>query len=211
MRNMVALCLLALATAASACPTMLNLVPTADVVGRGGYSLGLELDGHATPFSEGAELWAMTDFGVTDRLEVGVDVADATSRASWFVDAKWQVVPEAHGAPAVAVGVLDMVHLRDEGAWYAVASKNVPGSPLRLTAGFQRDDRSRGLLGGQYAVNDAVTLYADWTTGPETYATLGVGRSLTDGVSVLAYYARSNTSREDDFVGLNLCFSGHWR
>jgi hypothetical protein len=52
---------------------------------------------------------------------------------------------------------------------------------------------------------------ADWTSGRDTYATLGVTHSLGRDTCALLYYARSNTDRAADFVGLNICLSCQWR
>ena len=111
----------------------------------------------------------------------------------------------------MAVGVLGLAHWADEGAWYVVMSEEVPRAPVQVTAGFQRDDSGRGLVGVQYGISEAWTAYADWETGPEAFATLGVGRTLSKAASLTLYYARSNTAREDDYVGLYLNVVGMWK
>jgi hypothetical protein len=201
---------IALPSVCLSCPTALNIVPSADVVGARGYALQLELDGHATPLSGGAEAWLMTQWGVAAGVEVGVDLADATDGKDLLADAKWQVVAEGERTPAVAVGGLDLFDGADCRAWYAVASMSPKGGSLRLSAGAMKDDCWRGLAGAQWDVDDMYTVYADWISGPGAYAAVGVWRALSSELGVQVYHARCNTDEEEGFVGLNFTYCGEW-
>ena len=194
---------------ALAVPTSLNLLPTADVAGKGKYLIELEIDGHATPFASGAQDWLLTDVGIGDRLEVGVNRVEGPGLSRWTMDSKLQLVPESERMPALAIGATDITR-RDEGAtWYVLGTKGL--GPVRATVGYQRDSFGRLMLGGAYNITSRLTLQSDWTSGPGGTGTLGVCQDIGHSRCLLLYYARSNSGNEGNFTGLNLTWNCEWR
>ncbi len=189
-------------------PTSLNLIPSADVMDARTVRVALELDGHATPFSEDAGLYLCTQFGVTDRLEIGFDLNEINYDSDWAVNAKWQVVPENDSTPAVAIGVWDATRWGALSDWYVVASKDAGN--CRLHGGFRHNGPNRGFVGAEYFVTDRFEFMADWTTGHDEYLAGGAFYDLGHGLGTFAYYARSNSTRDGDFVGLNAVWEGPW-
>lgn len=200
---------LTFARSALATPTALNCVPTADVVGRDSYTVEVEAVGHTTPFDRGAEYWLLTGLGLGDRAEVGANRLLSRGDGRTSVDAKLQLLRREGGDFAVAVGATDLTRWdRDSSAWYVVGSRDC--GAIRATVGLQRDSNYRMLVGFAHSLTDKLCLQADWTTGTEGDATVGLGLELGGGWQALTYYARSNSSRSDDFFGLNFAWNGQW-
>jgi len=196
----------ALPRSASAHPTSLNMIPVADSMDAGTLRLEVELDGHATPFASGAGWQVYGQYGLTDRLEVGLDVVDANLDSEWQWNAKWQVMPESSDLPALAIGRLDANHRGLLDDWYAVLSKDV--ACVRVHAGALRDGATRGMFGAEYWPGENTGVAADWTTGPGGYSSLGVYQHLGGGFWGTLYYARGNSPDDGGFAGLNVLWEG---
>jgi hypothetical protein len=108
----------------------------------------------------------------------------------------------------VAIGATDLSHQGEARQRYVAASRSLPDERTQLTVGKLHNDRYRGMVGASYRLDDPWALSADLTSGASAYATLGVSRALAGGWCALLYGARNNTSRDDDFVGLNLSWIG---
>jgi hypothetical protein len=186
-------------------------VPTADVIEPGAFSLQLEADGAPNPLLEGGQVHLFTQFGVSQGLEVGVDLTNLNHEVEWYADAKWQFVAESDSRPAVALGVLNLTNREGDRPWYLALSRDLPNLDSRLTVGFLRGDLRRGMIGLVRSLAPRTALQMDWTTGPEACATLGLSQDLGHDLCGLLYYAHNNTRSGEDFVGLNLTWTGAWR
>ena len=206
---LLAAALLAPHSLALAVPTALNLIPTADVPGPRNFCWQLEADGHTTPFSAGAQYWLLTCFGITDELEVGLDRMESRDDGAWFLDAKLLLTPETDRTPALALGARDLTRGGPANFWYLVATKDL-GS-VRTTFGYQNDETGRLLIGATHQLSDTTSLLADWTSGPDAYAALGLAHQVGPNLTALLYFARGSSSPDDSFVGLNICRSCCWR
>jgi hypothetical protein len=193
----------------AASPTGLNLVPTADVVGSECFSVELEAVGHATPFAAGGERALLTEFGLNDRIEVGLDRLLSHGTKRTCLDAKAQLLRREQGDLAVAAGVTDLTRWDGTSSvWYLVGTRDF--GPTRATLGLQRDGQYRTLVGFARSLTDSLCLQADWVTGRDGCAALGLVFELPGDWEVLAFAAHGNTNREGDFVGLNLAWNGRW-
>jgi hypothetical protein len=191
---------------AFAYPTSLLIMPTADVLEDGWLRLEAESDGDPTPFSGSTEQLLCTQFGLTRRLEAGLDLVGLGAEPRCELNAKWQVVPESGGCPAAAVGLLGMTRSSAVSEWYAVLSKSA-GS-LRLHGGLLADDAAHGMVGVEHWPRERTGLMAEWITGPHGYLSAGADQDLGGGFGVLLYYGHSNTRGDGDLVGLNLSWEG---
>lgn len=192
-----------------ACPSALNLVPTADVLPANEFTLQIEADGHGWPGDRGGEYWLLTGFGIRDRLEIGLDRSlPQDGGGEWFMDGKFQIVPESEASPAIAVGALDLTRGGMETDWYLVATKDI--GALRATAGYSKNGEQRLLLGASWDVSERLTLMSDYSSAPGGALTLGVASEVSPGVCALLYFAQNNTSGADNFVGLNLGWRLNW-
>ncbi|MBU0608553.1 MAG: YjbH domain-containing protein [Armatimonadetes bacterium] len=187
-------------------PTSLNITPTADVLEQGQGRLELEWDVD-TSASAGSTLGAYLQAGLTDRLEVGLDVLDLTRRADWQLNLKWLVCPEGASAPAVAVGLMDAGEGLLDNA-YLMLSRQM--GQFRAHGGLSWTAGTQGLFGLEYYWDEQTGVVTDWTTGPEGYATLGLWRDFGGGVQGTAYYARGNTRDLGDFIGVDVYTEFGW-
>ncbi len=194
---------------ALAYPTSLDLIPTADVLDRGVARFEVEADGAHTPFTGDADVYLLAQYGLTGRLEVGVDCFGLAGGSRLQPNAKWQFVPEGRGVPAMAVGVTDLGRMGVFSQWYLALAKDV--GPVRLHAGCLTDNAFRGLFGVEYPVTDHTEVLADWITGADGYSSLGLWQELGHGLSVTGYYAHRNTRDDGDFVGLDLSWEISFR
>ncbi len=195
-----------------ASPSALNLIPTGDVMEYGSFNIQLEADGEPTPFSSGNGKYLLSQFAVTDTIEVGFDLEQfGTADQTLLANAKWQFMQESDGAPAIAVGLQDLTRNGLLSSWYVSASKDV--GPLRLHIGYidEQDDDGRAMLGVEHYFGERTCAMLDYTTGPEMYHTAGVYSDLGGGFSGGVYYARNNTRGAGNFVALNLYYGGTWR
>ena len=191
---------------ASAYPTSLNIVPVADTMGARAIRVEVESDGARTPFEGGVEVGLYTQYGVSDRLEVGLDVTDITRGPGVQLNAKWQLLRELGGAPAVALGVLHTVGSGGMSGGYIVLSKDQ--GDVRLHAGVLADGATRGMLAAEYWASERLGILADWTSGPDACLTLGVYRDTGAGGGGLLDHGWGNGGAGGDFVGLSLCWEG---
>lgn len=189
-------------------PSCLNIIPSADCLPLGTLRIQAELDGDPTPFATGALLHVYTQAGLTSRLEVGLDAVDVTHETDWQLNAKYRLWEEGQRRPAAAIGLLDLDGNHPLDNAYFVLSRRV--GPVRVHGGLWRVDGTRGMLGAEYYWDPKTGALVDWTTGSHTYATLGLYRSLRAAWHATLYYARSNTDRREDFVGLNLYSDLTW-
>jgi len=188
-------------------PTSLNIIPTADPMARGDVRLEVEWDGATTPLGTGGSVGTYLQVGVTDRLEVGLDVLDLNHRADWQFNLKVLVQAESASCPAIAVGLMDVGDAPLANA-YLVMSRQV--GPVRVHAGLSRTAGTQGLFGLEYYWDDLTGGLLDWTTGPEGYATVGLYRDLGRSLYGVLYYARGNARGADDFVGLDIYTEFAW-
>jgi hypothetical protein len=208
---LIGLCLLLAVGPASACPTCLNIIPTAQILDWGTFCLQAETDGHTTPVSGGATASLLGTVGVLPRLEVGFTVTDLAGEQRVTLDAKWLLWTESLLRPALAVGVLDLNHAGLSRERYLVATKSLPGERVELTAGLLDNSGVRAVAGASVRLDDADSLYADYTSGTDGFATIGFSRDLGHSWSGLLYGARSNTATDANFIGLNFTWTGGWR
>jgi len=205
-RLALAAALLAVASLAGAYPTSLNIIPSADVLEQGQGRLELEWNVDPSA-SAGSTLGAYLQAGLTNRLEVGLDVLDLTRQADWQLNLKWLVCPEGASAPAIAVGLMDAGEGLLDNA-YLMLSRQM--GQFRAHGGLSRTAGTQGLFGLEYYWDEQTGVVTDWTTGPEGYATLGLWRDFGGGVQAVAYYARGNTRDLGDFIGVDVYTEFGW-
>src|SRR5438445_726763 len=111
-RALVLACLVPVA--AQAAPTMLNQIPTTDLVPERQVSLQLqngntEVSGRSSLFHQ-PELVPQSEFGLPWNLEAGLDVAPSDPPHDYrpILDLKWSPGREDYRVPAVAVGATQL-------------------------------------------------------------------------------------------------------
>src|SRR5438094_3330070 len=103
-----------LPTAAHAAPTMLNQIPTTDLVPVKQVSLQLqngntEVSGRSSVFHQ-PELVPQSEFGLPGNIEAGLDVAPSDPPHDYRpeMNVKWNPVREDYRVPAVALGATQL-------------------------------------------------------------------------------------------------------
>lgn len=196
--------------AAVACPTGLNVMPTADVLDAGALNIQLELTGETSPL-DGERAWALlTQLGLPGRVEVGVDLEELQGDAQLLFDAKWQVIEESDISPAVALGLLD-INRGSERGYYVAAARSIGDGTVRGHAGLLHTDAATaGMLGAEVEVAPCTVVMIDWITGPDGQTGLGVERALGAQYGLHLFFTADNATRGSSTSGVNLCWEGCW-
>lgn len=197
-----------LSIVALAYPGALNLIPTTDVMSKDSLRLAYEADGKNQPYDSGYTEYIYTQFGVSDKLEVGFDVYDVDGASTKYFNAKYLVTAGDSRLPAVAVGTM-LVGSESKPSYYAVGSRNY--GETRLHAGIQsQSNRTWGIFGLDHAISDRLCLLADYQSGSGKYHTLGICWEQSPSLGVTLYFVRNNTASlrdTEDYVGLNLAYT----
>lgn len=193
---------------AFAYPGSLNIIPCTDILSNNSFRLAYEADGSKQPFSDGYVPYAMTQYGIGGKMEVGVDVNNVGNDQTTVLNAKYLVTKGTASLPPVAVGAWN-IGKHCAPMYYAVACKQL--NKARLHYGAQTQAGSTwGMLGVDKILTPTLTLILDWQTGPGHLGTAGIYWQTTPVVGVLAYAGRNNTSELRDttnFVGLNIAYT----
>ena len=194
---------------ALACYTGLTLIPTAETVGADQYAIELQCDG---TFAQGnAETRILnTELGLSPRFEAGVDFDlshEAETRT--LLNAKYLLSLGGRKHPALAIGVCNVGH--DISATpYLVATQEFRGVRGHLGAA-RIDHRDRWFVGIDPAVNDNLTLTADYTSGSDNFATVGASYQFSDRFGIMAGVILPNSRDEDTGFTVHFVFSGPYR
>jgi hypothetical protein len=177
----------------------LVLIPTADVLPAGAFVAVAQVDG-VLPTHQADTYLFDTEFGVTDRLEVGADYdfsSGVTTRG--YLDAKYLLpLAEEDGAPQFAVGIYNIAR-HTTASPYVVATRDF--SLLRGHAGaVLLDGDPQAFFGADCTIGDCWSLMADYTTGPANYASVGVYTDLTDRFNLLVGAEFPNAGGETLFT-----------
>jgi len=212
-----------LPTAAHAAPTMLNQIPTTDLVPVKQVSLQLqngntEVSGRSSVFHQ-PELVPQSEFGLPGNIEAGLDVAPSDPPHDYRpeMNVKWNPVREDYRVPAVAVGATQL-GVGFTPNYFLVLSKtlnyqqiqyqkfrahhrNIKLRGIRLHAGMLRTSNAwRALAGTDIEVNDRFVVYADWISGARNAVAVGGVLVIDRQNSVQASLLRGNT--EDRLSGV---------
>lgn len=192
---------------ASAFPGAVNLIPCTDLVGANNLRLGYESDGHAQPYDSPYTQYLYSEYGVNDKLEIGLDSYDTENSTKNYFNAKYLVSGENGKMPAIAVGTM-FVNSNNKSSFFAVGCKTFGKTRFHLGAQTQ-GDKDWLLVGADYAINDKFTLLADYQSGQNLYQTLGLYWKANQSLGVTVYYVRNNTEalRDTDVLCLNLGYT----
>ena len=222
MRGSACLLGLCLASVASAAPSQLITIPTADIVPAGQCAVQVQngdtnLRGPGSLFEQ-PEPAIQSQFGfLRSRLESGADLValDSPSDYRAVLNLKALLLPEGYHLPAIAVGVAQVGRGFDA-YYYLVASRtlnygamqyqrfrahhrNLKLRGIRLHAGvLGTAGDPRGQVGSDIQVSDHAVLQADWISGHDHVAALGATWVLNQQVSIQAALMRGNNSQRLD-------------
>ncbi len=188
-----ALAVSAIASAAAAAPTGLNIIPTADLLGAGEAALEYEVDG-VHLFDSDCSSWALLQIGVSDRVELGVDRC-LDGETGNFANAKILLAGERRG-PAIALGIQNVA--RDADAQpYLTLAMDLGGARLHL-GGIRIDGDLEGVAGLEHGIGDHLSVLLDHVTGPDAATGLGLSTEVSSGLSLTVARIFAHVSDGDD-------------
>lgn len=190
---------------AFACYSGLAMIPTADMVEQGQYSIELQFDGDTGGGNEVRIL--NTQAGITSRFEAGID-CDFTDGTAFMLNAKYIAVTAKDRRPAVAVGICNFGDEMNANL-YAVATGDV--GDLRGHMGLiGTEGNCRPFVGLDKDVNEQVTLMADYTSGSENSSSVGFNCQFNDRVGIMAGIIFPNAGGDAGYT-VHLVFADYFR
>jgi|WetSurMetagenome_2_1015567.scaffolds.fasta_scaffold363591_1 hypothetical protein len=199
------LLVLAPTSRARACPSGLNLIPTADMLDDRELAVEYLLDGEQL-FDRDCDHWLLLQAGIGGRLELGVDRCLRGDNDT-IGNVKYLLSPPAPGRPAVAVGVQA---LAGEAAAQPYLVASAEAAHLRLHAGvIGIEHQGELMLGLEAPLSPRLTLLADHLTGSDNGSGIGLSAELNASFYVTASRYLANTAGES--AGWQLVFSYYYQ
>ena len=190
---------------APACPSGLNLIPTAAVLADRELAVEYMVAGQQL-FDQDCGHWLLLQAGIGGRLELGVDRCFRGENDT-VGNVKYLLSPPAPGRPAVAVGVQA---LAGEAAAQPYLAASAEAARLRLHAGVIWVERhGEPMLGLEAPLSSRLTLLADHLAGADNGSGIGLSAELNESLYVTASRYLANAGGEDD--GWQLVFSYYYQ
>ena len=208
LRSSVVLALILLAVITSmayACPTSLNLMPTADILERNSMRLELENDGYSRVFASDSENYVLLQMGVTPRLEAGVDFYCYKDKTDTVLNAKYLLMKESDTRPALAIGTANVC----EGytPQYYVSGVKTFGAN-RIHFGTIGDRHEQSLMAGyERSIGSSAGAMVDYIDGDAGYKAVGAYWQPKSGPCIAAAVAFPNTHGETNLTYLNVSWT----
>jgi hypothetical protein len=165
-----------------ACYSGLLVIPTADLVPAGQYSLETQYD-FSTPISpDTSTLFLNTQFGITKGLELGVDF-DLSKNADGRVIGNGKYVFDLSGTP-LALG-FSSINSRFKSLPYAATALELPFGRLHLGL-LGSEGKTRWFTGFDRALGSKWTAMADYSSGDENFSSAALNYAVSDQFGILA-------------------------
>lgn len=193
---------------AHACYTGLTVIPTADVVAPEGYGMEIQCDGSFAKADSDTRV-LNTEFGLMQRFEGGADIdlhERSSSRA--VLNAKYVLVPARKSNAAVAVGICN-VGQNVRSSPYVVATLGFAAFRAHLGTVEIAGNR-RWFVGADRAVSRKLTLVADYTSGPENFASAGFSYQFDPRFGLMVGAEIPNAGGNDPRFTIHFVMSGSY-
>ncbi|MHB9036709.1 MAG: hypothetical protein ACYC64_08580 [Armatimonadota bacterium] len=165
-----------------ACYSGLLVIPTADLVPVGQYSLETQYDFSTPISSDTSTLFFNTQFGLAKGLELGVDF-DLSHNADGRVIGNGKYVFDILDMP-LAFG-FSSINSRFKSLPYTATIFALPFGRVHLGL-LGSEGRTRWFTGVDRALGDKWTAMADYSSGEENYASAALNYAVSDSFGVLA-------------------------
>ena len=199
---------LAASVPCNGCYTGLALIPTADVVEPGTYSIEAQFDASFTGGDENTR-FLDTEFGVTPRFEVGIDNDfSKTAETRILLNAKYVMITRHRHNPAVAVGICN-VGRRLRSSPYVVATKDFAATRGHVGV-ISMDGVGCWFAGVDKAIGERRVLMADYISGTGNDWSIGVSRQFNDRFGITSGVVFPNAGGGAGFT-MHLVFGGSYR
>jgi len=188
-------------------PTGLTVIPTADLLEPATASLEFEAEGRHVPFGGDCDRFVLSQIGLPQRLELGIDGCVTSSEGPWL-NAKWVMMSETLRCPAVAVG-LQSVGKDTTAEPYLALSRDV--GRIRLHTGAIRlEHHTSWIFGVESSLDPGLAVCGDYVSGTAGTTSLGLSWEVSDTVSVAAARIFANNSEEEDNWYFNIGYAIAW-
>jgi hypothetical protein len=192
-----------------ACFTGLTVIPTSEVMDRGDYGIELQYDGVFASAGDEARV-VNTEFGLARNLEAGVDFdLSPDSEARVLLNAKYRLFAPEDNPASFAIGVCNVGH-GSKSSPYLVGSYALKQANAHL--GLVRSEgATRWFSGVDYALTDQMSLYGDYTSGDESFASIGGSYQFSDRYGLMAGVLLPNASDEATEFKVHFVIGGSFR
>ncbi|HEX2949564.1 MAG TPA: hypothetical protein VHV83_08365 [Armatimonadota bacterium] len=207
MRTIITVALFLVSIPLLATPSTLVTIPSTDIQPKGVWHFGADSMGN----SNGSFTDVGLTYGISSRVEAGVDLVTGQDNPLWF-NGKVQLLPPDKSPVALAVGIYNTgtASLTNQSIAYIVGSSTISGT--RLTYGGYKGqsdalgDDDNGIMLGIDRTMGKWWLGADYASGKNAIGSwnVGVGYSFTDKISVILGYDNFNTEGVPDAFNVQL-------
>jgi hypothetical protein len=217
----------------AAAPTGLNTIPTADLIPfhqwTGTVQNGNTSLSQSPIFLQQPLVLYQTQFGLTPRLEGGLDFVPAQSIRDYqpSVNFKWKALTETYNRPALAVGTSTLGPHFDPSAYLVVTrtlnfsqvqynkfkahQRNIKLRGRRIHAGFLHSGTGNfPFVGADWELSDNWVVYTDWISGDANAVTLGGVYTINSKSSITSYFAVGNQKQELNGFSINYSRTFKW-
>lgn len=203
MRTIIATLLFLLSVPLLATPSTLVQIPSTDIQPQGVWHLGVDsyaFTNGSSPDYQHAFIDTGLTYGVTPRLELGIDMVTGQRNPLWL-NGKYLIVSPQQSPVALAIGVFNAATdtATNQSVSYLVGSGCIEGT--RLTAGgyignnsVLGEHQSDGIMVGLDRTLGKWWLGLDYFSGKNAIGSVnaGVGYSFTDKISAIVGYDHFN-------------------
>ena len=185
------------ACGATAAPSGLALMPTADLVPDRAFVAELQLDGSVEHFDTDTRFINL-QAGFAGRAEAGVDYdASAHTEEPWIFNAKLLLAGGGEGCGGLAAGFRNL-GAESQPEEYAVATCACGSLRGHVGCTWSEERRLDGLVGFDWEWCDGWWLYGEWMSGPENAGAAGVNFPLPGPFDLMTGVVIPNTSAGND-------------
>lgn len=193
-------------------PTNIIRMPTGDVRDRGEIMFGATGEYNIDSDSDDETdigLALLSGFGLTDRIEVGLNIYEADDDPEIRGDIAYQFIqrPSDEGGFAAKVG-LDRIGRWEETLVYAAGTYRTGDAGLTAGLGYQ-DDELGFLAGGEVILNPRWGAFAEYNSTGGDEARIGGRYFVRPNLVASVYYARENDG-DREAVGVSIRARGSW-
>ncbi|MCL5104642.1 MAG: hypothetical protein M1133_11105 [Armatimonadetes bacterium] len=183
---------------ACACYSGLLIIPTTDTVTPGAFSVELQTDGTVPGRSVTTRL-LNTQFGVSDRLEAGLDIDLSTEADQKLLpNFKYLVFGNNDGELSGAVGVCSIQPTVGNDPYVVIG--RTWGACRLFSGALRANGTGRWFAGADYKLNRHLTLMADFTNGGENYSSFGFNYQFDKRFAIMAGAEFPNVSGDTLFT-----------
>jgi hypothetical protein len=180
-----------LASPAFADPTDYIAVPTASILKPAEVNLELLYTDEQSDADDRENATSLlTEFGITDKIEGGVDFNGIDGDENIEADIKYQFLDPAKNQWGFASGFTDLFSDDADSFFYVTATRQF--SKGSVTAGAGTDGDARAFFGGSYPLGSSFTAIGEYFTGDEGFALVGASYKVNKNFTIASWYQDFN-------------------